>query len=46
MYLKATFSGSTIQAISGHPSRKMLEHYSHMRLEAKRRVVELIDSQR
>ena len=29
---------ATIQAISGHLSRKMLEHYSHVRLEAKRRA--------
>jgi integrase len=36
---------ATIQAISGHLSRKMLEHYSHVRLEAKRRAVELLDSQ-
>jgi hypothetical protein len=25
-------------------SRKMLEHYSHVRLEAKRRPVELLDA--
>jgi integrase len=31
---------ATIQAISGHLSRKMLEHYSHVRLEAKRRAVD------
>jgi integrase len=37
---------ATIQAISGHLSRKMLEHYSHVRLEAKRRAVELLDSQK
>ncbi len=35
---------ATIQAISGHLSRKMLEHYSHVRLEAKRRAVALRDS--
>jgi integrase len=35
---------ATIQAISGHLSRKMLEHYSHVRLEAKRRAVEALDS--
>jgi integrase len=35
---------ATIQAISGHLSRKMLEHYSHIRLEAKRRAVELLDA--
>jgi integrase len=34
---------ATIQAISGHLSRKMLDHYSHVRLEAKRRAVELLD---
>lgn len=37
-------SDSTIQAISGHLSRKMLEHYSHIRAEAKRAAVELLDS--
>lgn len=35
---------ATIQAISGHLSRKMLDHYSHVRVEAKRRAVELLDS--
>ncbi len=35
---------ATIQAISGHLSRKMLEHYSHVRLEAKRRAVEALDA--
>lgn len=34
---------ATIQAISGHLSRKMLEHYSHVRLEAKRRAVESLN---
>jgi integrase len=37
---------ATIQAISGHLSRKMLEHYSHVRLDAKRRAVDLLDAQR
>jgi integrase len=37
---------ATIQAISGHLSRKMLEHYSHVRLEAKRRAVEALDTMR
>lgn len=36
---------ATIQAISGHLSRKMLEHYSHVRQEAKRRAVALLDEQ-
>jgi integrase len=35
---------ATIQAITGHLSRKMLEHYSHVRLEAKRRAVEALDA--
>ena len=35
---------ATIQAISGHLSRKMLEHYSHVRLEAKRQAVAALDS--
>jgi integrase len=35
---------ATIQAISGHLSRKMLELYSHVRLEAKRRAVEALDA--
>jgi len=35
---------ATIQAISGHLSRKMLEHYSHVRLDAKRRAVASLDT--
>ena len=35
---------ATIQAFRGHLSRKMLDHYSHVRVEAKRRAVELLDS--
>lgn len=35
---------ATIQSISGHLSRRMLEHYSHVRLEAKRAAVGLLDS--
>jgi len=35
---------ATIQAISGHLSRKMLEHYSHVRLESKRRAVATLDA--
>jgi integrase len=37
---------ATIQAISGHLSRKMLEHYSHIRSEAKHRAIALLDSAR
>jgi integrase len=35
-------SDQTIMAIAGHVSRKMLEHYSHIRLEAKRRALEAL----
>lgn len=31
---------STIMAIAGHVSRKMLERYSHVRMEAKRTAME------
>jgi integrase len=37
-------SDSTIMAIAGHVSREMLEHYSHVRLEAKRQAVETLCS--
>jgi hypothetical protein len=35
---------ASIHAISGHLSSKMLEHYSNVRLEAKRRAVESLDA--
>jgi integrase len=35
---------ATIQSLSGHLSRKMLDHYSHVRVEARRRAVELLDA--
>jgi hypothetical protein len=31
-------SEHTLMAIAGHVSRKMIEHYSHIRMEAKRRL--------
>jgi len=31
-------------AIAGHVSRKMLEHYSHIRLAAKRRALEGLET--
>ena len=34
----------TILAIAGHVDRKMLEHYSHIRMDAKRKAVALIDT--
>ena len=30
-------------AIAGHVSRRMLEHYSHIRMDAKRKAVEAIE---
>jgi integrase len=33
-------SDSTIMAIAGHVSRRMLERYSHVRMEAKRKAME------
>ena len=33
-------SEQTIKAIAGHVSQRMLDHYSHIRLEAKRRVLD------
>ena len=35
-------SEQTIMAIAGHVSRKMLEHYSHIRMEAKRAALDSI----
>ena len=35
-------SDQTIMAIAGHVSRRMLEHYSHIRIEAKRKALEAI----
>jgi len=37
-------SDSTIMAIAGHVSPKMLQHYSHVRLQAKRAALEAISS--
>jgi integrase len=37
-------SEQTIMAIAGHVSPQMLEHYSHIRLEAKRRALEAIST--
>ncbi len=36
----------TIKAIAGHVSRKMLEHYAHIRMESKRKAVEAIGSRK
>ncbi len=37
-------SDGTIMSIAGHVSRRMLEHYSHIRLEAKRRALESLET--
>ena len=38
-------SDQTIMAIAGHVSLEMLHHYSHVRLEAKRRAVEALSGE-
>jgi hypothetical protein len=35
-------SDQTIMAIAGHVSQKMLAHYSHVRLEAKRTALDAL----
>jgi hypothetical protein len=42
--LVTTASEQTIMSIAGHVSREMLEHYSHVRQEAKRRAVASLDN--
>ena len=37
-------SDSTIMALAGHVSRKMLEHYSHIRQDAKRQAVNVLSA--
>jgi hypothetical protein len=37
-------SDSTIMALAGHVSRKMLEHYSYVRQEAKREAVAVLSA--
>ena len=41
---EAAHAIAAIQAIAGHVSRKMLEHYSHIRLQAKRTAVEALET--
>ena len=43
---KSGASERTIMSIAGHVSRKMLEHYSHIRLEAKREAVRVLSGVR
>ena len=35
-----------LESISGHLSRRMLEHYSHIRIDAKRQALDALDEQR
>jgi integrase len=39
-------SDSTIMSIAGHVSRRMLERYSHVRLEAKRKALDVLSGRR
>ncbi|MBL8226967.1 MAG: site-specific integrase [Bryobacterales bacterium] len=40
---EAGASDATLMAIAGHMSRRMLEHYSHVRLAAKREVLDRLE---
>jgi hypothetical protein len=35
-----------LESISGHLSRRMLEHYSHIRIDAKRQALDVLDTLR
>jgi intergrase/recombinase len=35
-----------LESISGHLSRRMLEHYSHIRIDAKRQALDALDAPR
>jgi integrase len=37
-------SDMTIMGIAGHVSKEMLQHYSHIRLQAKRQAVECLEA--
>ena len=37
-------SDATLMAVSGHMSRRMLEHYSHVRMAAKRVALDKLES--
>jgi integrase len=38
-------SDSTVMAIAGHVSSKMLQHYSHVRLQAKRTALDALSTE-
>jgi integrase len=42
MLAESQASVSTLMAIAGHVSRKMLEHYSHIRMAAKRTALDAL----
>jgi hypothetical protein len=35
-----------LESISGHLSRRMLEHYSHIRIDAKRQALDALEAAR
>ncbi len=37
---------TVLESISGHQSRRMLEHYSHIRIDAKRQTLDALDAAR
>jgi integrase len=37
-------SDQTIMSLAGHVSKRMLDHYSHIRLDAKRKAVESLQT--
>lgn len=41
---EAGASDATLMAVAGHVSRRMMEHYSHVRMAAKRDVLEKLES--
>src|SRR6202042_1644287 len=41
---EAGASDATLMAVSGHMSRRMLEHYSHVRMAAKRTALDKLES--
>jgi integrase len=43
---ESSASDSVIRSIAGHVSQKMLEHYSHVRLEAKRQALNALATRR
>ena len=44
MLSEASVSDATLMSISGHLSRRMVEHYSHIRMEAKKAAISHLPS--